>query len=79
MCLIERGIVSGIELSISCVECVRRSTPDCEDCLVTFVLGDQPEELTLSPELADAAIMLSSQGMIPRLKFRRVAHGASEG
>ena len=68
----ERGIVSGIELSISCTDCVRRSTPDCEDCLVTFVLGDQPEELTLSAELADVAGLLTSQGMIPRLKFRRV-------
>jgi hypothetical protein len=72
----ERGIVSGIELSISCADCVRRSTPDCEDCLVTFVVGDEPEELTLSPELADAASLLTSQGMIPRLKFHRVT---SEG
>ena len=69
----EGGIVSGIELSISCTECVRRSTPDCEDCLVTFVLGDEPEELTLSAQLADAAVLLSSQGMIPRLKFRSLA------
>ncbi len=66
------GIVSGIELSISCTDCVRRSTPDCEDCLVTFVLGDEPEELTMSSELADVAVLLSSQGMIPRLKFHRV-------
>ena len=65
--------MSGIELSISCRDCVRRSTPDCEDCLVTFVLGDQPEELTLSPELADVAGLLSSQGMIPRLRFQRVS------
>ena len=68
----ERGIVSDIELSISCTDCVRRFTPDCEDCLVTFVLGDEPEELTLSPQLADAAGLLTSHGMIPRLKFRRV-------
>lgn len=68
--------MSEIELSISCTECVRRSTPDCQDCLVTFVLGDQPDELTLSTELADAAGLLSSQGMIPRLKFHRVT---SEG
>lgn len=73
MWITERGIVSSIELSISCTDCVRRSTPDCQDCLVTFVLGDQPEELSLSAELADAAVMLSSQGMIPRLKFHRVA------
>ncbi len=64
--------MSGIELSISCTDCVRRSTPDCEDCLVTFVLGDEPEELTMSSELADVAVLLSSQGMIPRLKFHRV-------
>ncbi len=73
MSLTERGIVSGIELSISCTDCVRRSTPDCEDCLVSFVLGDQPEELTLNSELAEVAGLLSSQGMIPRLKFHRVA------
>ena len=64
--------MSDIELSISCSDCERRSTPDCEDCLVTFVLGDQPEELTLSTELADVASLLSSHGMIPRLKFHRV-------
>ncbi len=73
MSLTERGIVSGIELSVSCTDCVRRSTPDCEDCLVSFVLGDQPEELTLNSELAVVAGLLSSQGMIPRLKFHRVA------
>lgn len=72
MSLTERGIVSGIELSISCGDCVRRSTPDCEDCLVSFVLGDEPEELTLSSELAGVAGLLSSQGMIPRLKFHRL-------
>lgn len=68
--------MSGSELSISCTDCVRRSTPDCEDCLVTFVLGDLPEELTMSSEFADAAGLLSSQGMIPRLKFHRVAPDA---
>ncbi len=68
--------MSGSELSISCTDCVRRSTPDCEDCLVTFVLGDLPEKLTMSSEFADAAGLLSSQGMIPRLKFHRVAPDA---
>ncbi len=67
----ERGIVSGIEVSISCGDCVRRSTPDCEDCLVSYVLGDQPETLTMSAELADVAGMLSREGLVPRLKFRR--------
>ena len=43
---------------------------------MTFVLGDLPEKLTMSSEFADAAGLLSSQGMIPRLKFHRVAPDA---
>lgn len=62
--------MSGIELSISCTDCVRRSTPDCADCLVSYVLGGEPEALSLSTEMADVATLLSSQGMIPRLKYR---------
>jgi hypothetical protein len=67
--------VSSIELSISCTECVRRGTSDCDDCLVSFVLGDEPDELTMSTQEADVAGLLASQGMIPRLKFRRVSTG----
>ena len=37
-----------IELSISCNDCVRRGTPDCADCLVSFVLGEEPDELVMT-------------------------------
>lgn len=67
--------MSSIELSISCTDCVRRGTRDCDDCLVSFVLGGEPDELTMSTEVADVAGMLASQGMIPRLKFRHVSTG----
>ena len=42
-----------IELSISCSDCVRRGTPDCADCLVSFVLGDEPDELVMTSCDAD--------------------------
>ena len=61
----------GIELSISCTQCVRRSTPDCSDCLVSFVLGGTPEELVMSASDVDVVELFSAQGMIPRLKFQR--------
>jgi hypothetical protein len=61
--------MSEIELSISCTDCVRRSTPECGDCLVSFVLGGEPETLELSPSMADLASLLHGEGMIPRLKF----------
>ena len=58
-----------IELSISCNDCVRRGTPDCDDCLVSFVLGGTPDELTMTSTDADVVQLFSAQGMIPRLKY----------
>lgn len=60
---------NGIELSISCNDCVRRGTPDCDDCLVSFVLGEAPDGLVMTPLDAQVAQLFTSQGMIPRLKF----------
>ena len=65
--------MSEIELSISCTDCVRRSTPDCSDCLVSFVLGREPSSLELTTEEADVAVLLNAQGLVPRLKFQRQA------
>jgi hypothetical protein len=60
-----------IELSISCNDCVRRGTPDCEDCLVSFVLGETPDELVMTSDDADVVQLFTAQGMMPRLKFQR--------
>lgn len=59
------------ELSISCHECVRRGTPDCADCLVSFVLGGPPEELVMSVEEAEVIELFTTEGLLPTLKFRR--------
>ena len=59
-----------IELTVSCSDCVRRSTPDCEDCLVSFVLGGPPERLEMTATEADVVSLLTDQGLIPRLRFR---------
>lgn len=59
-----------IELSISCNDCVRRGTPDCADCLVSFVLGEEPGELVMTSSDADVVQLFTAQGMIPRLKFQ---------
>ncbi len=59
-----------IELSISCHECVRRGTPDCEDCLVTFVLGETPDELVMTSEEAEVVELFTQAGLVPTLKYR---------
>lgn len=58
-----------IELSISCTECVRRGTDDCRDCLVSFVLGDEPEQMALDAESARITDLLVSEGLVGRLRF----------
>jgi hypothetical protein len=68
-------MTSDIELSISCNDCVRRGTPDCEDCLVSFVLGETPDELVMTSRDAEVVQLFTAQGMMPRLKFQ---HRASE-
>jgi hypothetical protein len=64
-------MTNDIELSISCNECVRRGTPDCADCLVSFVIGEVPDELVMTSLDADVVQLFTAQGMIPRLKFHQ--------
>lgn len=61
---------NGIELSISCSDCVRRATPDCEDCLVSFVLDGPPEALEMTSSDAHVVELFAAQGLIPRLRYR---------
>ena len=58
------------EITISCEACVRRSTPDCAECLVSFVLEETPEELTISEADARVFDLFSAQGLLPSLKYR---------
>jgi hypothetical protein len=75
MVVASKGAVMGseIEMSISCLDCVRRGTPDCQDCLVTHVLGDTPEELVMTGDDVDVVQLFTSQGMLPRLRFHHRA------
>lgn len=59
-----------MELSISCTDCVRRGTPDCADCLVTHVLGDEPNSLELTVEGARVTRLFVDGGLVPALRFR---------
>jgi len=58
-----------IQMSISCRDCVRQSTPDCEDCLVSYVLGEAPDQLTMTSDEVAITEMLTTGGLMPRLRF----------
>jgi hypothetical protein len=61
-------------LTISCNDCSMRCTSACDDCVVTFVLGDTPsaehESLVLDLDQARVVRMFSRAGLIPDLKFQ---------
>ncbi|MGB8178820.1 MAG: hypothetical protein WCF63_01485 [Acidimicrobiales bacterium] len=63
-----------IELSISCHDCVRRGTPDCSDCLVSFVLGEEPDELVLTEDEAAVVQLFTAEGLVPTLRYKPVTH-----
>lgn len=67
-----KGVVvsDNMAVSISCSSCVRRSTPDCSDCLVSFVLGGSPDELTLSESEAHVIKLFRAEGLVPELRYR---------
>jgi hypothetical protein len=67
-------VTKEIELSISCNDCVRRGTPDCSDCLVSFVLGETPDELVMTAKEVEVVQLFTAEGLLPTLKFHRTAH-----
>jgi hypothetical protein len=60
---------NGIEVSISCSDCVRRGTPDCSDCLVSFIVGETPDELVMTSQDSKIVELFNAQGLLPRLRF----------
>lgn len=65
-------MTNRIEVSISCSDCVRRSTPDCADCLVSFVVGETPEELVMTSRDAQIVELFHDQGLLPQLRYQPV-------
>ena len=58
-------------LSISCDDCSMRRTVACADCVVTFLMGSEPEEsLVLDLDQARVVRLLGKAGLVPDLKFR---------
>lgn len=52
---------------IDCDQCAMRDTSACDDCVVTFLIGATPVDLT---ESQTAAVdNLAAEGLVPRLRL----------
>jgi hypothetical protein len=56
-------------ISISCDDCDLQGTSACDDCLVSFVLGREPDDaVVVDVEEARAMRMLARAGLVPGLR-----------
>ena len=52
---------------IDCDDCAMRETAACDDCVVTFLLGEKPVDLSESH--GEALRNLSDAGLVPKLRL----------
>jgi hypothetical protein len=57
-------------LTIDCDCCSLRATTACDDCVVTFLLGREPDDaVVIDADEARAMRMLERAGLVPTLRF----------
>ena len=58
-------------LHIDCAECAMRDSTACDDCLVTFIAGREPDDaLVIDVAEARAVRLLSRAGLIPQIRHQ---------
>ncbi len=58
-------------ITVECDDCVMQGTSACEDCVVTFLLGREPDDaVVIDADEARAMRMLEQAGLLPTLKFK---------
>jgi hypothetical protein len=66
----------GRRLCISCDDCAMQATVACGDCVVSFVLRDDPQvdtgegELVLDADEVRVVGLLAKAGLVPELRYR---------
>ena len=56
-------------LRINCDDCVMQATDACEDCVVTFICGRDPDDAVIIDAAEERAVrMLARNGLVPELR-----------
>ncbi len=56
-------------LTIDCDSCTMQNTSACDDCVVTFICGREPDEAVIIDVAEERAVrMLIRSGLVPRLR-----------
>jgi len=66
-------VATSATICIDCDDCALQGTSACDDCLVSFVLGRQPDAaVVVDADEARALRMLSRAGLVPDLRHSGV-------
>ncbi|HEV7886289.1 MAG TPA: hypothetical protein VGO92_01940 [Acidimicrobiales bacterium] len=59
-------------LTIDCDDCRLQGTAACQDCVVTFICGREPDDaVVIDAEVHRAVRLLSGVGLVPELRHVR--------
>ena len=62
--------------TIDCADCTHRDSPVCDDCVVSFIVGREPEDaLVVDAEEARAVRLLERAGLVPGVRHVSQASG----
>jgi hypothetical protein len=60
--------------TIDCADCEHRHTPVCDDCVVSFIVGREPDDaVVVDADEARAVRLLEQAGLVPGVRHSRQA------
>ncbi len=66
----------GGAFTVDCAECAHRHTQVCDDCVVSFIVGREPEDaLVVDAAEARAVRLLERAGLLPGVRHESRASG----
>ncbi len=58
--------------TIDCADCRHQHTPVCDDCVVSFIVGREPEDaVVVDVDEARAVRLLARAGLVPGVRHTR--------
>ena len=68
------AVVPSDAFTIDCADCEHRHTPVCDDCVVSFIVGRQPDDaVVVDADEARAVRLLEQAGLVPGVRHSRQA------
>ena len=70
------GTPDGGAFTVDCAECAHRGTDVCDDCVVSLIVGREPEDaLVVDAAEARAVRLLERAGLVPGMRHQARATG----